>query len=156
MLQGLVLTLDGRMNDAYDRFIQLAQSSEGHGLIDQQVMASILAQCCLCQSGDHEDMATKVDQLAALQVATSNQASCWIQLFKAWFHHHQNRSDAAERSMQHAIKLGLASDWNPALTFVLATLIQQKSCHQSMLKIEYARFEQFLPLACFLSSDDVA
>ena len=97
-------------------FIQLAQSSEGHGLI-VRVMASILAQCCLCQTDDNEDMATKVDQLAALQVATFDQANCWIQLLKVWFHHHHNRSDAAERSMQQAIELGLSSDWSPALTF---------------------------------------
>ena len=76
LLQGLALALDGRLREAFARFQVLAVSSEGHGLIDRQVRASVLAQCCLCPSlSEHQRMAAEINRLAALQVATSDQAN---------------------------------------------------------------------------------
>lgn len=155
-LQGLVLVLDKRLDQAYRCFQSLAQSCEGRGLIDRQVMASVLAQCCLCLKGETQSVATEVDRLAALQEASSEQASAWVLLLRVWHHQHHNRLELAEKSFQQALDLGLRTDWNPSLTLVLITLMQQESAQRSALEMEYARFEQFLPRACFLSSDDVA
>ena len=156
LLQGLALVLDNRVREAHACYQILAQSSEGHGLIDRQVMASVLAQCCLCHLSEHQHLGAEIDRLAALQVAASDQASSWIHLLKVWFHHHHDRTDQAKKSMEQALNLGLSSDWNLGLAFVLATLMQQNSIHKPMLEQAYGRFEQFLPHACFLSSEAVA